>query len=368
MRYVFIFIVCIHGLIHFIGFAKAFGYAGIKVPVIQISKGVALLWLLTCLLFITTAVMLILKNDSWWILSIAAIILSQVLIISSWHDARYGTIANVLILLVTIPAYSSTNFNRAGVLASENIMARVNGVHSYLITKEMLTHLPPVVQKWIIRSGIIGKEKINTVRLKQKGQMRLKPSGNWLPFEARQYFAVDEPAFVWTTQVHMMPFINLAGRDKFENGQGDMNIKLLSLFKVAGASGNEKINSAAMIRYLAETSWFPSAALSDYIKWEAIDSNSAKAIMTFRGVTVNGVFNFNEKGDMVSFMADRYYESGADAVTEKWLVQTEDWKEYNGIRIPYKSKVIWKLKTGDFNWSIMELTALEYNKTELYKE
>ena len=70
---------------------------------------------------------------------------------------------------------------------------------------------------------------------------------------------------------------------------------------------------------------------------------------------------------MVGFTADRYYGADDNASLEKWVVETEDWKDFQGIRIPYKSKVTWKLKEGDFNWAKMELTDLEFNKAELYK-
>ena len=86
-----------------------------------------------------------------------------------------------------------------------------------------------------------------------------------MPFTATQYFIVNEPQFIWQANVQMMPLITMAGRDKFVNGNGEMVIKLLSLVNVANAGGGDKINSATMIRYLAETTWFPSTALNDYI-------------------------------------------------------------------------------------------------------
>ncbi len=366
MRFFLILIVFTHALIHFIGFAKAFGLMGNKIKKEGFTKSLGLLWVVTGFFFFVVGVMLLVKDENWWMLSGSAIIVSQALIIYSWRDARFGTIGNILILLATITAYGSVQFDRTSRMEAENILARVNGVHNFKITRDMLSPFPAVVQKWLVRSGIVGKDRITTVRLKQKGQMRLKPSGNWLPFEAQQYFTVDEPAFLWTTQVQMWPLIKLSGRDKFENGEGNMNIKLLSLFNVVREAGNEKINSATMVRYLAETSWFPSAALSEYIKWEGIDSTSAKAIMTFNDISVMGIFTFDKNGDMISFAADRYFNSDSGAVTEKWLVQSEAWREFEGVRIPCKSKVTWKLTTGDFSWAEIELTEVEYNKNGLY--
>jgi hypothetical protein len=367
MKYIFAAIILIHGLIHFMGFAKAFGYGDITQLTKDISKPAGSFWFVTAILFAVAVILFLLKKESWPMIAIAAAIISQVLIITVWKDAKFGTLANIIALLVAVPSFANIRFTKMAAIEAKTMMARTPNTGAAIITKEMLNNLPPVVQKWLMHSGVAGKEKINTVRLKQKGEMRTKPEGKWMPFEATQYFTVNDPAFVWTTDVHMMPLVALVGRDKFENGQGAMFIKLLSLFKVADAKNTEKVNSATMIRYLSETSWFPAAALSDYIKWEARDSLSAKAVMSFNGMVVSGIFQFTESGDMVGFTADRYYGTGDNAKLEKWVVETEDWKDFSGIRIPYKSKVTWKLKDGDFNWAKMELTDLEFNKTELYK-
>jgi hypothetical protein len=50
-----------------------------------------------------------------------------------------------------------------------------------------------------------------------------------------------------------------------------------------------------------------------------------------------------------SFSTDRQYDVGKEGRSEKWVVEAEDWKEFQGIRIPYKTKLTWKLKSGDFN-------------------
>lgn len=39
---------------------------------------------------------------------------------------------------------------------------------------------------------------------------------------------------------------------------------------------------------------------------------------------------------------------------------------YNGIRIPTKMKVAWKLEPGNFTWYKLEIYGVEYNKPELW--
>jgi hypothetical protein len=43
-----------------------------------------------------------------------------------------------------------------------------------------------------------------------------------------------------------------------------------------------------------------------------------------------------------------------------------EWTEFNGIRVPSKGDVIWKLKDGDFNYYKWEIEAIEYNIPEQY--
>lgn len=105
----------IHGLIHLLGFVKAFNLAPVEQLTADISKPAGLFWLMAAVLFLTTAVLYFVRNDAWWIIGGVAVIISQILIVLSWSDARYGTIANVILAVFIIMAYagqlpaSSTN-------------------------------------------------------------------------------------------------------------------------------------------------------------------------------------------------------------------------------------------------------------------
>src|SRR5690606_21654789 len=101
------------------------------------------------------------------------------------------------------------------------------------------------------------------------------------------------------------PFLHKMGRDKYYEGKGNMLIKILSLITVADAAG-EEIDQGTLVRYLAETVWFPTAALSNYIEWKQTVQDSAEATMSYKETTASGVFTFNEKGDVVDFTAQRY--------------------------------------------------------------
>ncbi len=362
MKWILFFLVIIHAVIHLLGFLKAFGFAEINQLTQNISKPIGILWLIALILFLIAAIQFISNHDLWWITALAAVILSQVLIILFWQDAKFGTITNIIILLVAIVSFADWSFNRDVKNEIAEMLAQNPIAPKEILSEEKISSLPPIVQKWLRNSSAVGKEMIHTVRLKQKGQMKMKPEQEkWYEANAEQYFTVDNPAFIWKVKVDMMPLVFFTGRDKFSDGKGNMLIKVLSLFNVVNASDNEKINQGTLQRYLGETIWFPTAVVSPYIKWEEIDSLSAKATMTYKGTTGSAVFTFNENGDFVKFSAMRYMGSEENSQLKEWIITLSDYKIYNGIKIPVKGEATWKRDEGDFTWYKLEVFDVEYD-------
>lgn len=102
MKLVFAILILIHGIIHLIGFVKAFQLAVINPEGQSISKPMGMLWIFTTTLFLMTTILYLLKNEWWFFIAIPAVIISQILIIIYWKDAKFGTLANIIILIPTI--------------------------------------------------------------------------------------------------------------------------------------------------------------------------------------------------------------------------------------------------------------------------
>src|SRR5262245_29004407 len=71
----------IHGLLHLLGYAKGPG------------------WPVASFLFIAAAASLFVWPKGWWMIAIAAVALSTILIASSWSEAKFGSIVNVIVLV-----------------------------------------------------------------------------------------------------------------------------------------------------------------------------------------------------------------------------------------------------------------------------
>ena len=99
MKILFAGFLVVHGLIHLMGTAKAFGVAEMPQLTQQIAGPLGILWLLAGALLLVTAIFLFTWPQWWWVVGAGAIVVSQVVIVTSWSDARYGTIANVIVLV-----------------------------------------------------------------------------------------------------------------------------------------------------------------------------------------------------------------------------------------------------------------------------
>jgi len=363
IRIVFAVMIILHGLIHLFGFLKEWNLAKVRqltgetlIPLSGgLSKPVGILWLVVCLLFVSSAATYLLKKEWWWMIAAIAIVLSQILISIYWKDAKFGTIANVVVLLAVILSYGAWSFDK--MVEDELNSFLPENENAEVVTEEMIDDLPPAVQKWLKRSNVIGKEIIQTVYLKQKGEMRTKPDGGWMSVDAEQYITTDPPGFIWVADVKSS-FMYLSGRDMYTEGNGHMLIELFSLIPVVDAKG-EEIDQGALLRFLGEMVWYPSAALNDYVAWDGIDANTARATMRYGGITASGTFKFNENGDFVSFEADRYYYRKEGSTLEKWVITASDHSEFDGIRIPANLSVTWRLD-GDFTWYKLEIVEVKY--------
>lgn len=359
MKILFLIILIIHSLIHLIGFLKGFNIANISNLKMEIKKFYAFNWLLTSIFFLISVLLIILDINYWQILLLVSIILSQLLVIKYWRDAKYGTIINVVAILVILPSLANLNFENQIQKEIDELKLQTN-IYNDNIKKQDLKKLPLIVQKWINRSNILKVKSLKFVELKQSGKLKTEKNGEWMNFTAEQYFNLLNLSFIWVADVKMNPIIFFRGKDKFKNGVGEMNIKLLSIFDVVNLKDNNKLNTGEMIRFLAEIVWFPQVALYDNFKWEALSDTIANVSFKHSGLSVTGKFYFSANGDFKSFEAKRYFGGDDNAKEELWKVEALGYKEFNGIRIPNKNKVTWKLNDGDFTWLIFEINGINY--------
>ena len=246
-------------------------------------------------------------------------------------------------------------FDRRIAREAEALLAEARPAKSRTISESDLERLPEPVQRWLRYSNVVGTAVPRTGRLRQKGQFHMKGRA-WVPFEAEQYFTIEPPGFLWKATFRMAPGVWVTGRDRYRGGEGSIDMRLLSLITVAANIGGG-LNQGALLRFLGELQWFPAAMLADYISWESVDSNAARATMTFGGIAASMVFRFALDGRLVECTATRYNDSRVR--NEQWVNRNDSDQQFDGIRVPDTGEARWEYDTGPYSYIRWRITAIE---------
>ena len=188
-----------------------------------------------------------------------------------------------------------------------------------------------------------GQPLIRTAQVRHEGEFNL--NDNWIPFASAQNFSAQPPAFVWDADMRMNRLMNVRVRDAYIAERGSMTAKVLSLIPVVDERDDAKLNEGALMRYLAESAWLPTALLpSENLKWTAINDRKALATLSDCGTTVSLEFSFNETGEISSFFAPaRVYSIKGEYKEFPWAGRLWNYQERNGMMIPLEGEVEWQL-------------------------
>lgn len=364
MRLAIAILLLLHALIHLLGTAKAFGWTRLDTFTKEVPPYAGLAWGLASGMLILTIGLYTSRAHYWWMLGLVSLVLSQILIISYWSDARWGTLPNLLLLVLITTGFARFQFAQHSNKLRQELLQQIARTPDQWSMPADAT-LPPPVQRWLQRSGAEQHPPIVAVQLEQDLRMRLQPSQTkWTEGTAQQLFSVDPPRFIWTVDLMMAPGLPVQGRDQFRDGQGQMHIRIAGLLPVVNEQKKPTINSASLQRYLGEIAWFPTAAYSQHITWSAIDDRSARATLSYAGTTDSGVFTFDKRGDLESFTADRFQKTGPDAQRLPWTIEVLETAAPAGLRIPVRARAHWELPDGRWTWLQLTITDIRYQTSQ----
>lgn len=240
------------------------------------------------------------------------------------------------------------------------LLARGQETGHGVITAAQLERLPDPIRRYLDYAGVVGRVPIRTVRLTQRGSMPLGEGRRWLPLTAEQYITTNPPAFLWYGTLHPLPLVAVSATDRYADGHGTMTIKALSAIPL-GTSRGPEMDQGELLRYLGEMAWYPTALLSDYVQWEAIDASSARATIALAGTTASGIFHVDELGRYTHVTAERYRQEHKRQVLRPWTGRWDDYREINGLRIPFRAEAAYTLESGGFSYFRGEVTEVEYD-------
>jgi hypothetical protein len=231
-----------------------------------------------------------------------------------------------------------------------------------LLTEKDFETFPATIQKYIRHCGYIGKPAMSYMKMEYRNVAFMQSQrGPALRIDYTQYNFTDNPcrlAFI-ASNLFGIPF---EGYDYYFDGNGGMKGvigKAIGLFHQTG----KEMDEACLVTYLAECLFVPSSLLHGAITFEEIGKLQVKTRLEYYGISVSGVFSFNESGEMISFTTDNRAIAKPDGTFEyvRWTALCNNYQlSENDIRYPTQFQAVWNYPDGDFVYFDGNIFGISY--------
>jgi len=206
------------------------------------------------------------------------------------------------------------------------------------------TELPKPVARYFSYALTDGQPIINVVRIQQTGVLRTNTiTDKWVAFTARQLVVPTARGFIWSAKVAMPLNTHIGVLDSYVAGVGSGRVNFLSAIVLAVDAGANELNSGALLRYLAEAVWYPTALLPESgVIWAAINDNAALATLTDGTTSVSLEFRFNALGEVTSVYSparSRRMDGGYKQMP--WEGCFKNYTTQSGMKVPSYGEVGW---------------------------
>ncbi len=366
-KIVFAGLLAVHGAIHAAGFAKAYGLAELPQLGRAISRTAGLLWLLAGIGFIATGVLVLAGARLWAVAGLAALFLSQALIIADFRDARLGTIVNAILV---VPLALSLADLRPSSLRSR-YLADVRSFRSSVasaaasgpIADADLASLPPIVQTYLRRAGVVGKPHVRSFHSVFSARFRQARDGRWMNATGEQHnFYGSTPARLFFMNATQWG-IPVVGYHRYVGSEATMQIRVAGVLQVVNASGST-MTQGETVTLLNDMCVLAPAMLVDApIRWEQVNNHEAKATYSNAGHTVTAILSFDEAGDLVGFLSeDRYQSDGRTYKRFPWSTPLGDYRDFGPARLAAHGEARWREPTGEWVYGEFTIERITYNE------
>ena len=217
-------------------------------------------------------------------------------------------------------------------------------VNEQVCTKEEIEKLPQALQKYCEYIGLVGSKKNNAVNVNFMNTKFVfdAKSGTILNMDYDLWLFADKPfrSAYCMSSMYGIPFDGIDYcNEQNEGGMKGIIGKAIQIFD----THNEQMYVAGMISWLSESFGVnPCVILSPYITYEEIDETHINATVSYNGVQGTGTFVFDEDGKLLYFESDERQVEEIDGVMTPigWRAEYDEYKEFNGIKIPSIMKAI----------------------------
>lgn len=353
----------VHGLIHLLGAAKAFGWAELPQLTQPISPAAGVWWLLSAVLFLATAASLFLWPRGWWLVGAIAVIVSMSVIVPSWTDAKFGALANAVVVVGALFGFLSHGPFSLRAEYERDVASRVSASgDASLVSDADLAPLPAPVQRYLRVAGVVGQPRVHNFRVRMHGRIRGTREARWMPLRAEQYNVVQPAArmFYMTASMFGIP---AQGYHRYLDTSASMRVKAAALVPVANSSGREMTQSETVTLFNDMCLMAPATLIDPSIHWEPLDARTVLARFTNAGHTIRAELSFADSGELASFTSDDRYVLAPDGTMRalRWSTPMTTSRRFGAIQLPSRGEGRWHEPDGEYAYIELTFDDVHYN-------
>ena len=363
MTLAFAILLVVHGLIHLLGVAKAFELAELPQLAEPISPVSGVFWLTAAVLCLAAAGSLLVWPRGWWVVGACALLVSVVVILSSWSDAKFGLIPNGLLLVGVVFGFLSQGPYSLRAEYDKDRERLLSKAQENVITEADLSHLPLAAQRYIRLTGAVGRPRVDNFRARIHGRIRSSSDARWMPLVAEQYNFAREPArlFYMTSSMLAIP---VQGYHRYVGGSASMRVKAAALVPVATASGAEMAQSETVTLLNDMCIMAPATLIDPAITWKALDAHRVKVKFSNAGYAIQAELSFSDTGELTNFVSDDRYQASPDGRTMRrvrWSTPVHSYRSFAGARLAAAGEGRWHEPGGEYAYIELMIDDVEYN-------
>ncbi len=359
MRIALAVLILLHGLIHLLGPAKAFGWADISQLRAPISPAGGLMWLSATLLFCAAALGLFLRSAWWWYPALLGVALSQALIVTAWGDAKFGTLANLIIAIpILVAALDGRPSGFRARFERDRDMLLAGATHQEsVVTEADLASLPPLMQAYLRRTGAVGRARVRNMRVTFTAQMRSSATAPWMQATATQNEFFDNPArlFHMTASRAGIPLDVL---HRYVDGAATFEVRIAGLIPMVNKRGREITHDETVTIMNDVLVMAPAAVLDMPFTFATLGPQTVRATFSNAGFAVSAVLTFDGAGDLIGFTSADRAHSREPAT---WSTPISNYRLVDGVRIGARGDANWIEPSGEWTYGRFEITSIAYN-------
>ncbi|HEX7122027.1 MAG TPA: DUF6544 family protein [Gemmatimonadaceae bacterium] len=226
-----------------------------------------------------------------------------------------------------------------------------------------LEGLPEPVQRYFRRVLREGQPMITAVRVRHEGTFNMGGvDQRWMTFSSDQLVITRRPGFDWNARMRMMPGAGVRVHDAYVAGEGILYAALLGAIPVANLRGGGEIAEGELMRFFAESAWYPTPLLpSQGVEWEAVDDSSARATLRDGALAITLLFEFAADSTIAQVRAEaRGRTVGKEIIPTPWQGRFSNYQEQSGMLVPMEGEVSWLLPEGPAPYWRGRIVEIEY--------